>query len=174
MSSGNVLASSAVGLTWLWFALLSVFAWGSYGVLLHTGVIAFKPGANPNARYQAFLFVGIAYFITAVLAPALWIALHGNDWSFLTNRAGLLWSLVAGTAGAIGAFGVLLAFGATRSPAYIPVVMSIIFAGAPIVNAIIAMLLHPPKWTAQSALFFVGIALAAVGTALVVLFRPQT
>ena len=44
--------------------------------------------------------------------------------------------LIAGTLGAIGALGVLLAFGKMPSPAYVPVIMSIIFAGAPMVNAL--------------------------------------
>jgi hypothetical protein len=177
----TALASTSPGqFTWLWFALLSVLCWGSYGVLIHTGVVAFKPGADPNARYQAFLWVGVAYFFVAVLAPAAWIMYHGNDWSFLSNRSGMFWSLLAGTAGAVGAFGVVLAmgftmktFGPERGPSYIPIIMSIIFAGAPIINATLAMLLHPPKWTGQSLLFFVGIGLAAAGTAMVVLFKPD-
>ena len=63
--------------------------------------------------------------------------------------------------GAIGAFCVLLAFGAKGHPA---VVMSIIFAGAPIVNAMVALSLHPPAG-GLSALrwqFFAGIVLAAL------------
>jgi hypothetical protein len=72
---------------------------------------------------------------------------------------------------------VLLAFGAAPQPkaAYVPVVMSIIFAGAPIVNAIVSMLYHPPhggmseiKWQ-----FWAGIILAAVGGSLVALFKPE-
>ena len=39
--------------------------------------------------------------------------------------------------GAIGALGVLLAFGKMPSPAYVPVIMSIIFV-APIVNAVVS------------------------------------
>ena len=78
-----------------------------------------------NGRYKAFLFVGIAYFITAVLAPMLVLMLRGATWSF--PKSGMVWSLLAGIAGAIGAFFVLVAFGAKGPPA---VVMSIVFAGA--------------------------------------------
>ena len=80
-------------------------------------------------------------------------------------------SLVAGVVGAIGAFCVLLAFGAKGQPA---VVMSIIFAGAPIVNAVVAIALHPPAGGVGSIRwpFFAGILLAALGGTLVTLFKP--
>jgi len=55
------------GLTWLIYALMTVVAWGLYGICLHSGQMGM---ADPvNGRYKAFLFVGIAYFLTAVLAP---------------------------------------------------------------------------------------------------------
>jgi drug/metabolite transporter (DMT)-like permease len=81
------------------------------------------------------------------------------------------WSLLAGIAGAVGAFCVLLAFGAKGSPA---AVMSIVFGGAPIVNAVVALLVHPPSG-GESALrwqFILGIALAAIGGCLVTLYKP--
>ena len=73
--------------------------------------------------------------------------------------------------GAIGAFGVLLAFGAKGSPA---VVMSIIFAGAPVVNAVVALSLHPPAggWSSLRWQFVAGIALAAIGGCMVTLYKP--
>lgn len=49
------------------------------------------------------------------------------------------WSMLAGIAGAAGAFGVQLAFGARGTPA---VGMSIVFAGAPIVNAVCSLILR--------------------------------
>ena len=86
--------------------------------------------ADPvNGRYKAFLFVGIAYFLTAVLAPLAVLFLNGASWHYPVP--GMAWSLIAGISGAVGAFCVLLAFGAKGSPA---VVMSIVFAGAPIVK----------------------------------------
>ena len=156
-----------VGLGWLFYALMTVSCWGLYGVFLHSGQVGM---ADPvNGRYKAFLFVGIAYFLVAVLAPLTVMVASGSDWS-LPGR-GMTWSLLAGIVGALGAFGVLLAFGAKGTPA---VVMSIIFAGAPIVNAIVSMALHPPaggvggmRWQ-----FFAGIALAALGGCLVTLYRP--
>lgn len=152
---------------WLLFALLTVACWGVYGVLLHTGQVSMS---DPNnGRYKAFLWVGIAYVLVAVLAPAGILLAKGSDWSMPTS--GVTWSLLAGIVGALGAFCVLLAFGAKGHPA---VVMSIIFAGAPIVNAIVVMTLHPPagglgaiRWQ-----FIAGIMLAALGGTLVTLYKP--
>jgi drug/metabolite transporter (DMT)-like permease len=154
-------------MTWLVFALMTVLFWGIYGIFLHTGQISM--GDPVHARYKAFLFVGIAYLITAVIAPVILLAAAGATWSFAPR--GIAWSLLAGTVGALGAFCVLLAFGAKGTPS---VVMSIVFAGAPVVNAITALAVHPPagglgnlRWQ-----FVLGILLAALGGFLVTRFRP--
>ncbi|MDP8242848.1 MAG: hypothetical protein P9L94_02120 [Candidatus Hinthialibacter antarcticus] len=160
--------SQQAGMTWLIFALMTVASWGLYGIFLHTGQMGM---ADPvNGRYKAFLFVGLAYFLTAVLAPFLILVINGAAWTF--PMKGMVWSLLAGIVGAIGAFCVLLAFGAKGSPA---VVMSIIFAGAPIVNAIVALTLHPPAggWISLRWQFVMGIALAAVGGTMVTLYKPN-
>jgi drug/metabolite transporter (DMT)-like permease len=154
-------------MNWLVFALMTVVSWGLYGAFLHTGQVAM---ADPvNGRYKAFLFVGLAYFLTAVLAPLLVLKLQGATWSFPAK--GALWSLLAGTIGATGAFCVLLAFGAKGTPA---VVMTIVFAGAPIVNALYSIILHPPTggWTGIRWQFYVGLLLAALGGGLVTLYKP--
>jgi len=154
-------------MAWLAYALLTVVTWGVYGVLLHTGQIGM--GDPANGRYKAFLLVGVAYFLTAVLAPLAVLKLNGADWVF--PGRGVSWSLVAGLAGAVGAFGVLLAFGAKGSPA---AVMSIVFAGAPIVNALVGLALHPPQggWSSIRWPFLAGIVLAAAGGCLVTLYKP--
>src|SRR5216117_3176580 len=146
--------SDSPGLTWLAFAILTVFSWGVYGVFLHTGQVAMQDPVN--GRYKAFLFVGIAYFLTAVLAPLDTLLVRGADWNY--PKGGMWWSLLAGIVGAIGAFCVLLAFGAKGTPA---VVMSIVFAGAPIVNAVVSILQHPPAggWGSIKPQFYLGIAL---------------
>ena len=159
--------ASGPGMTWLIWALLTVASWGVYGVLLHAGQGSM---ADPvNGRYKAFLFVGIAYFLTAVVAPLIVLKLNGATWSF--PGRGMALSLAAGIVGAVGAFGVLLAFGAKGSPA---VVMSIVFAGAPVVNAFVALAVHPPSGGMASLRwqFVLGIALAAVGGCLVTLYKP--
>ena len=163
MASG----AAGSGTAWLIFALMTVATWGLYGLFLHQGQTAM---ADPEmGRYKAFLFVGIAYFVTAVVGPLVILAMGGTNWSF--PAGGMAWSLLAGLVGAAGAFCVLLAFGAHGSPA---VVMSIIFAGAPVVNAIVALLWHPPagglgalRWQ-----FIAGILLAALGGFMVTAYKP--
>ena len=152
---------------WLYYALLTVSTWGLYGVFLHSGQMAMK---DPEfGRYKAFLLVGVAYFIVAVLAPLVLLKLQGANWSFPSKGSWI--SLFAGTLGAVGAFGILLAFGAKGTPA---VVMSIVFAGAPIVNAIAGMLLHPPKGGMAGVpwQFYLGIVMAAAGGCLVSYYKP--
>jgi drug/metabolite transporter (DMT)-like permease len=156
------------GYTWLAFTLLTVVSWGVYGILLHKGQVLM--GDPANGRYKAFLFVGIAYFLTAVLAPLLLLMIKGAAFSGYTS-GGNWWSLIAGIAGAIGAFGVLLAFGAKGKP---PEVMAIVFAGAPVINALVALYLtrHEVDWGKVNPLFYAGIALALAGGALVTWFKP--
>src|SRR2546421_8349118 len=165
--------SNSSGMAWLVFALLTVVSWGVYGAFLHTGQsnMSHTSGADPSvARYKAFLFVGVAYFLTAVLAPLLLLMMKGAAWSDYSAK-GMVWSLVAGIVGAIGAFGVLLAFGAGGKPG---VVMSIVFAGAPVVNAVYTLWLHPPPGGISSIKtpFFLGIVMAALGGFLVTYYKP--
>lgn len=160
-------ASTNAGHAWLWFSLLTVGCWGLYGAFLHTGQLGM--GDPVNGRYKAFLCVGIAYFLTAVLAPLAMLIIKGASWTFAGR--GVWWSLLAGIVGAGGAFGVLLAFGARGTPA---VVMSIVFAGAPVLNAIYTLATHPPAngWQGIPFRFILGIVLAAVGGCLVTLYKP--
>lgn len=160
--------SGQAGSAWLLFSLLTVVSWGVYGVFLHTGTLGMSDPVN--GRLKAFLFVGIAYFLTAVLAPLAILAAKGASWTFPSK--GLWWSLIAGIVGAIGALGVLLAFGAKGTPA---VVMSIVFAGAPVVNALVAIMMHPPQGGLGSIKpqFYAGIALAAIGGCLVSYYKPN-
>lgn len=155
------------GSAWLFFSMVTVGCWGLYGAFLHSGQVGMNDPVH--GRYKAFLFVGLAYFLTAVLAPLAILVLKGASWSFTTPGVG--WSLLAGIVGAAGAFSVLLAFGAKGTPA---VVMSIIFAGAPIINALYALILHPPAggWQKLPLPFVLGILLAAAGGCLVTLYKP--
>jgi hypothetical protein len=154
-------------MNWLLFALMTVVSWGLYGVLLHSGQAAMAD--KTNGLYKAFLFVGFAYFLTAVLAPLAMLLARKADWTF--PASGMGWSLAGGIVGAVGAFCVLLAFGAGGRPA---VVMSIVFGGAPLINAVAALAQHPPagglgtiRWQ-----FYLGIILAALGGFLVTFFKP--
>jgi uncharacterized membrane protein YeaQ/YmgE (transglycosylase-associated protein family) len=160
-------SSNSQSSAWLVFSLLTVGCWGLYGAFLHSGQQEMHDPVN--GRYKAFLFVGVAYFLTAVLAPLAVLWFKGATWSF--SPGGVAWSLVAGIVGAVGAFGVLLAFGAKGTPA---VVMSIVFAGAPVLNAIYSLVMHPPAggWLKLPLPFVLGIVMAAVGGCLVTLYTP--
>ena len=147
----------------LLFVAGAALSWGVYVPTVHEASTQLK------SNLRAFLLVGVAYFLTAVLAPLAILIFKGSDWSM--PGKGVTFSLVAGLVGAAGAFCVLLAFGAKGTP---PVVMSIIFAGAPIINAGVAIALHPPAggWRSISLLFYLGIVLAAGGGCLVSFYKP--
>jgi hypothetical protein len=49
--------------------------------------------------------------------------------------------------------------------------MPLVFGGAPIVNVLVAMAIHPPKQT-LNPLLFVGFLFASIGAALVLYYRP--
>ncbi len=152
---------------WLFYVFLTVCTWGLYGVYLHSGQVAMQ---DPQfGRYKAFLFVGIAYFIFAVLAPLVLLKLQGSNFSFPSK--GIWLSLFAGALGAIGAFGILLAFGAKGTPS---VVMSIVFAGAPVINAVVSTWMNPPKdgFGGVPWQFYVGMLMAATGGCIVSLYKP--
>lgn len=163
-------------MNWFYLALVTVACWGLYGIFLHQGQVAMAD--KELGRYKAFLFVGIAYFLTAVLAP-LAILLMSKNMSWDMPPKGMWVSLFAGILGAVGAFFVLLAMASGAksgmNPAVVAVsVMSIIFAGAPIVNAIVGITLHPPKggFAAIPIPFILGILLAALGGFMVTKYKP--
>ncbi len=58
-------ATQTAGMAWLIFALMTVVSWGLYGVFLHTGQVSMND--QVHGRYKAFLFVGFAYLVTAVV-----------------------------------------------------------------------------------------------------------
>jgi hypothetical protein len=163
-------------MNWLYLALVTVCCWGLYGIFLHAGQVAMAD--KELGRYKAFLFVGIAYFLTAVLAPLAILLVRGVDWSSMPAK-GMWLSLFAGTLGAIGAFFVLLAMASGAKSGMNPgivavLVMSTIFAGAPIVNAVVSTLMHPPKGgiAAVPLPFYLGILLAALGGFMATKFKP--
>ena len=163
-------------MNWFYLALVTVACWGLYGIFLHAGQVGMAD--KELGRYKAFFFVGIAYFLTAVLAPlVILLASKNMDWNMPPK--GMWISLFAGILGAIGAFFVLLAMGsgakAGMNPGVVAIsVMSIVFAGAPIVNAITAMWMHPPKDGMSSVpwQFYLGIAMAATGGCIVTFYKP--
>lgn len=169
-------AAAAPGNTWLIYALLTVVSWGVYGVILHKGRGYMPMGSEtPHAGLKAFLFVCIAYAIIGV-ASAIMLKARGSNWSLTPD--GIRWSLIAGSAGAVGAFTLVLALGAA-SPIYkgaaAAAVMPIVFAGAPVINTLVAMLLHPPQGGVRAlpVPFLLGCVMAAVGAFLVAKYAPS-
>lgn len=169
-------AAAAPGNTWLIYALLTVVSWGVYGVILHKGRGYMPMGSEtPHAGLKAFLFVCIAYAVIGV-ASAIVLKARGSNWSL--TPMGIQWSLIAGSAGAVGAFTLVLALGAA-SPIYkgaaAAAVMPIVFAGAPVINTLVAMLLHPPQGGVRAlpVPFLLGCVMAAVGAFLVAKYAPS-
>jgi uncharacterized membrane protein len=147
-------------MTWVLYALAAALAWGFYGAMLHRGQTAL---ANPM---KALLCVGMAYFLIGVLAPVGMLASQSGLNNF--NSQGTLWATIGGALGAIGALFIIFAFKAGGLPAY---VMPLVFGGAPLINVLVAMTLHPPK-NAPNPLLFVGYLVTAAGAAMVLYFKP--
>jgi hypothetical protein len=147
-------------MNWLLFVLGAVLSWGMYGPILHKGQVAL---GNP---LRALLCVGVAYFLIGVLVPVLMLAAQGQLGGF--NLAGSVTATIAGALGALGAVCIILAFRAGGLPTY---VMPLVFGGAPLVNVLVSMAIHPPR-TQPSPLLYLGFLLAATGAYMVLRFKP--
>ena len=147
-------------MNWIVFALSAALSWGAYGVVLHRGQVAL---GNP---LRALLCVGVAYFLIGVIVPVAGLGAQGNLSGF--NTAGLVSATVAGALGAAGAACIIWSFSFGGLPVY---VMPLVFGGAPIVNVLVSMLIHPPK-QALNPMLFLGFVLASLGAALVLYYRP--
>jgi hypothetical protein len=146
--------------TWILYALGAAVFWGMYGPSLHRGQVAL------GSPLRALLCVGVAYFLVGVLVPAAALTNQGEMKGF--SMAGTLSATAAGVLGALGAVCIIWAFRSGGLPTY---VMPLVFAGAPIVNVLVSMMIHPPK-TAPNPLLYVGFVLAAVGAGMVLRYRP--
>ena len=145
---------------WVIFVLGAVLSWGAYGVLLHMGQTQL---GNP---LKALLCVGVAYFLIGVIIPVMALSAQGDLSGF--NTTGLVTATIAGALGAVGAVCIIWAFRTGGLPVY---VMPLVFGGAPIVNVIVTMAIHPPK-SSINPMLYVGFLLASIGAALVLYFRP--
>jgi hypothetical protein len=169
--------------TWMAFVVGAVLSWGVYVPVLHEGQSQMGGGAPSAGAVRAFLCVGIAYFVTAVVIPliALQFGLAGGEKLDFTrvdpatkesvfNTGALTFSTLGGIAGAAGALCIIFSIKNGGKPLY---VAPLVFAGAPIVNAIVSLIWHPPQEGFRSEtmpgwmMFGAGILLAAVGAGLV-------
>lgn len=148
---------------WIVYALGAALCWGVYGAFLHQGQVALK------SPMRALLCVGIAYFLIGIIVPVISLAAQGELTLAGFNLKGTSTATIAGALGAIGAVCIILAFKVGGLPNY---VMPLVFGGAPIINVLVTMILHPPK-TTPNPLLWVGYLFAVVGAALVLYYKPQ-
>jgi hypothetical protein len=128
--------------------------------MLHRGQVSL---GNPM---KALLCVGVAYFLLGVLWPVGSLATQGNLRGF--NSLGATTATAAGALGALGAVCIIYAFRAGGSPT---IVMPIVFGGAPLINVLVTMAIHPPEH-APNPLLYIGFLLASAGVGMVLYFRP--
>ena len=147
-------------MVWVIFVAGAVLSWGAYGALLYQGQTQL---GNP---LKALLCVGVAYFLIGVIIPVAGLGAQGGLSDF--NTSGLIMATIAGALGAAGAACIIWAFRTGGLPVY---VMPLVFGGAPIINVLLAMAMHPPKSTINPMLW-VGFLLASIGGAMVLYFRP--
>lgn len=166
--------------TVLAFVAGAALSWGVYVPLVHEAT------ARLGSNLRAFLMVGVAYFLVAVLVPSIFIFLLKSD-PTAKNPAtlnwaipSLTWGLLAGISGAAGALCVIFATKdavSTLGPAVGPLIVApLVFAGAPIINTIasITIFAHGKKFEAPGASFYLGLVVAAAGMVLVMVNKPKS
>jgi hypothetical protein len=142
---------------------MTLFCWGAYGPVLHRG-----QAAMGGSRLRPLLCIGIAYFLIAVLVPLALLRPMGDTGNW--GLGGTMWSLAAGTLGAVGALGTILAFNCGGKPF---TVMPVVFGCAPVINTLTTLALAHTPTSAISPFFLAGMLVVAVGAATVLLFGPR-
>lgn len=148
---------------------LTVLCWGLYGPVLQWGQLGMRLSENDAvARLRPFVCVGLAYFLIAVIVPAIWLYWRdeAGDWTV----GGIAWSLAAGALGAIGALGIILAFTFGGRPIY---VMPLVFGGAPVVNAFLTIYLAG-RVKEIGAFFLAGLVIVILGAVVVLVAAPHS
>jgi hypothetical protein len=149
------------------FAVLTAVCWGVYGPIIQAGQAAMRSTPLNPVRLRPFICVGIAYFIIAIVVPIVLLRMRGElgNWS----TTGVIWSTVAGGAGAIGALGIILAFSFGGRPIY---VMPLVFGGAPVINAFTEIIVRG-EYAHVGPLFYAGLILVVGGAVMVLVFAPR-
>src|SRR5438874_12442396 len=91
---------------WWGYVILAGLSWGTYVPIIFFG--GSELGGRANARLLAILCVGLAYFVIGVLFPLVLFLTGQYDWPAL-KPTGLVFSSLAGVAGAVGAICVIFA-----------------------------------------------------------------
>jgi hypothetical protein len=149
------------------FIGVTVVSWGVYGPLNRNGVTGLHQTAGEDSHLLAFFYVGVAYFVIAVVVPIVALFMRGEKGRWTVP--GTIWSLAAGCGGALGALGIVLAFTYHGSPVY---VMPLVFGCAPVVNTFVTMFLSK-TFKQAGPLFFAGLILVIAGAATVYVFKPS-
>lgn len=175
---------------WIMYVLIAGLAWGTYVPLIFYGGAELIPAGRPptGGRLMAILCVGIAYFVIAVLFPLGMFLTRQAEWPDL-KTTGLVFSSLAGVAGAVGALCVIFASRAAvvaaRDAQLDPdtfriFIAPLIFGTAPVINTLVSTIWHPrpgqpfhfelviPDWK-----LLVGIVLVGAGAFLVLLSKEQ-
>jgi hypothetical protein len=168
---------------WLFYVVLAGLAWGTYVPLIAYG--GSELGGKPAARLTAILCVGVAYFVIAVLFPVVYLFLTPPEQRPSPTTTGLVFSGLAGVAGAVGALCVIFATKAALSAGqggvnYRLYIAPLIFGLAPVINTLASTFWHPekgnpfhfgvglPGWK-----LWVGILLVGLGAALVLFSKEE-
>jgi hypothetical protein len=172
---------------WLVYVALAGLSWGTYVPIIFYG--GSELGGKSLSRMVAILCVGGAYFVIGVLLP-LWYLLTTDreQWPQFTT-SGLVFSSLAGVAGAVGALCVVFASKAAIDAAkltgappatYRMFIAPLIFGLAPIINVLVSSVWHPQKGDPLSFhlelpgwKLWVGILLVGAGAALVLFSKEE-
>jgi hypothetical protein len=174
---------------WWAYVLLAGLSWGTYVPLIFFGgtELTTRPGTI-GGRLASILCVGVAYFVLAVVVPLVLMSLRDDarpEW----KTTGLVFSGLAGFAGAVGAICVIFASKAAVDAAkaeginpatYRIYIAPLIFSLAPAINTLVSLIWHPepgnpwhfsfemPGWKLAA-----GILLVALGTFLVLMSKEE-
>jgi hypothetical protein len=185
-----------MNIPWWGYVIGAGLAWGTYVPLVFFGGQMLSPlsptgvAVGIGGRLASILCVGVAYFVLAVVVPVGLMATRDDaapDW----RTVGLVFSGLAGVAGAVGAICVIFASKAAVDTAklegvnpatYRIYIAPLIFCLAPLINTLLSMVWHPNAKTGDWAVFHleipgwklpVGILLVAVGTFLVLMSKEE-
>ncbi len=179
---------------WLFYVALAGLAWGTYVPLIFFGGSELGGKSPLGGRLMAILCVGVAYFVLAVVIPLALFLTRQTEWPDI-KTTGLVFSSLAGVAGAAGAICVIFASKAAMesglaikkdNPAFNPATFRmyigpLIFGLAPVINTLVSLIWHPQKGEAfhfgievmPGWKLWLGIILVGLGAALVLFAKEE-
>ena len=178
---------------WLGYVLIAGLAWGTYVPIVFYGgqELTGKPG-ELGGRLMSILCVGMAYFLLAVLVPSGLMSSGVFTWPQNITTSGLVFSGLAGVAGAVGAICVIFASksavdsakAAGLPPASFRVYIApLIFGVAPVINTLVSLFWHPQKGgdfmhfgleSTPDPTLWLGIASVGAGALMVLFAKAQS